>query len=109
MNDKEINEYGAMWEPVTSDILVIKPRDVAVEIIRIDLEGRLFWHGREVETDDDFRKVMLELHKCWTGEMRAERDELLEALKLAQAIIGHPDDQGSKFIAAAIAKAEVTK
>lgn len=32
--------------------------------------------------------------------------ELLEALKLAQAIIGHPDDQESKFIAAVIAKAE---
>jgi hypothetical protein len=32
--------------------------------------------------------------------------ELLNALKLAQAIIGHPDDQGSKFIFAAIAKAE---
>ena len=33
--------------------------------------------------------------------------ELLEALKFAQSIIGHPDDAGSKFIAAAIAKAEV--
>ena len=31
--------------------------------------------------------------------------ELLEALKLAQTIIGHPDDDGSKLIAAAIAKA----
>ena len=33
--------------------------------------------------------------------------ELLEALKFAQSIIGHPDDAGSKFIAAAISKAEV--
>jgi len=32
--------------------------------------------------------------------------ELLNTLKLAQAIIGHPDDQGSKFILAAIVKAE---
>ena len=32
--------------------------------------------------------------------------ELLEALKLAQQIIGHPDDAHSKLIAAAIAKAE---
>ena len=38
--------------------------------------------------------------------LEAVQKELLEALKLAQAIIGHPDDQGSKFIAAAIAKAE---
>jgi hypothetical protein len=68
MNDKEINEYGAMWEPVTSDIFVIKPSSVAVEIIRIDLEGRLFWHGREVETDDDFRAAMLDLGKYFRGE-----------------------------------------
>ena len=32
--------------------------------------------------------------------------ELLEALKLAQSIIGHPEDAHSKLIAAAIAKAE---
>jgi hypothetical protein len=32
--------------------------------------------------------------------------ELLEALKLAQQIIGHPDDAHSKLIAATIAKAE---
>lgn len=31
---------------------------------------------------------------------------LLAALKLAQVIIGHPDDEGSKIIAAAIAAAE---
>jgi hypothetical protein len=31
---------------------------------------------------------------------------LLEALKLAQSIIGHPDDAHSKLIAAAIKKAE---
>ena len=30
-------------------------------IITIDPAGRLFWHGREVETDDDFRAAMLDL------------------------------------------------
>lgn len=35
--------------------------------------------------------------------------EMLAALKLARAIIGHPDDSGSKFIAAAITKAEQQK
>ena len=38
---------------------------------------------------------------------REVKHELLDALKLAQAIIGHPDDRGSKFIAAAITKAEL--
>ena len=32
-------------------------------IITIDPAGRLFWHGREVETDDDFRAAMLDLAK----------------------------------------------
>lgn len=31
------------------------------EVIRIDPEGRIFWKGREVETDEDFRAAMLEL------------------------------------------------
>ena len=35
--------------------------------------------------------------------------ELVEALEFAQAIIGHPDDAGSKFIAATIAKARGTE
>ncbi len=34
--------------------------------------------------------------------LHAENAELLEALKLAQSIIGHPEDAHSKLIAAAI-------
>ena len=33
----------------------------AVEVIRITPDGRLFWKGREVETDEDFRSAMREL------------------------------------------------
>ena len=36
---------------------------------------------------------------------KAQRDALLEALKLARSIIGHPDDAHSQMIDAAIAKA----
>jgi hypothetical protein len=39
-------------------------------------------------------------------KLEAVNQELLEALKLAQSIIGHPDDAHSRHIAAAIAKAE---
>jgi flagellar biosynthesis/type III secretory pathway protein FliH len=46
------------------------------------------------EADDELRRL------------HALNGELLEALKLAQSIIGHPDDAHSKFIAAAIARAE---
>lgn len=69
-------------------------------------------------TQPEALKLAGELEKCWAdvgwhlnaaAELRRLHEvsaELLEALKLAQAIIGHPDDQGSKFIAAVIAKAE---
>jgi len=33
------------------------------EIIRIQYDGRLFWKGREVETDEDFRAAMMDLAK----------------------------------------------
>ena len=46
-------------------------------------------------------------------EILEERDrllvlnaELVQMLKFAASIIGHPDDEGSKLIAAAVAKAK---
>ena len=36
------------------------------EVIRIDKDGRIFWLGREVTTDDEFRQTMLELHRAFT-------------------------------------------
>ena len=35
------------------------------EVVRIDAEGRIFWLGREVTTDEEFRQTMLELHKAF--------------------------------------------
>lgn len=49
------------------NILTITPSGKC-EVIRIDPEGRLFWNGREVETDDDFRAAMLDLAKYLRGE-----------------------------------------
>jgi len=39
-------------------------------------------------------------------DLKKAAQQALEALKLAQSIIGHPEDAHSKLIAAAIAKAE---
>ena len=36
------------------------------EVVRIDKDGRIFWLGREVTTDEEFRQTMLELHKAFT-------------------------------------------
>jgi len=37
------------------------------EVVRIEPDGKIFWLGREVETDDDFRAAMLELAKALTA------------------------------------------
>ena len=31
------------------------------EVVRIANDGRIFWNGREVESDDDFRAAMMDL------------------------------------------------
>lgn len=50
---------------VTPDLIAIhNPKHK--EIVRIDPEGRIFWLGREVTTDEEFRQTMLELHKAFT-------------------------------------------
>jgi hypothetical protein len=36
------------------------------EVVRIDPQGRIYWLGREVTTDEEFRQTMLELHKSFT-------------------------------------------
>ena len=46
----------------SADILTITPPGNG-EVIRIAPDGRLFWHGSEVETDADFRSAMLDLAK----------------------------------------------
>lgn len=34
-----------------------------VEVFKIGSDGRLFWRGREVETDDDLRAAMREVNQ----------------------------------------------
>ncbi len=33
------------------------------EVLRIEYDGRIFWRGREVETDTEFRAAMIDLQK----------------------------------------------
>ncbi len=47
------------------DTLTIRNSDK--QIIRIDLDGRVFWNGREVETDEDFRGAMMEMREYFMG------------------------------------------
>jgi hypothetical protein len=52
-----------------TDIITVRDTD-ATEIIRIDPTGRIFWKQREVETDDDFRKAMLDLADALKGRSK---------------------------------------
>lgn len=53
------------------DILRITPSGTE-PIIVIANDGTLFWKGREVETDSDFRSAMLDLAKALVPTQRAE-------------------------------------
>lgn len=57
---KEIEAKGKLAVTGPANILEIR-KDVNTEVIRIGPDGRLFWRGREVETDDDFRGAMMDL------------------------------------------------
>lgn len=39
-------------------------------VIRVAADGRMFWHEREVTTDEDFRDAMLDLSRCLQGHAR---------------------------------------
>ena len=51
-----------------ADIISVRQQD-ATEIIRIGPDGRIFWRGREVETDDDFRGAMMDLAAVLAGSV----------------------------------------
>ena len=53
----------------------------------------------------DQEKAAAELRRL--AAVEAQRDALLEALKLARSIIGHPDDAHTQMIDAAIKAVEV--
>lgn len=56
-----MNEYAIKTIP---DLITIHTSECK-EIVRIDPQGRIFWLGREVTTDEEFRQTMLELHKAF--------------------------------------------
>lgn len=41
-----------------------------VEVLRIEPDGRLFWKGREVESDDELRSAMLDIKAALCGGQR---------------------------------------
>jgi hypothetical protein len=84
-------------------------REAAAELRRLHGENeRLHQINQSHEMKLSVRgyEIQIEDLRLAHAELRERNAELLEALKLAQSIIGHPEDAHSKLIAAAIAKAE---
>ena len=45
------------------------------EVIRIDNEGRIFWYGREILTDEEYRLTMLDLVKVLIDSMSTSKND----------------------------------
>lgn len=46
------------------DILFARSNNMQ-EVIRIAADGNVYWRGRLVESDDEFKQAMLDLAKCF--------------------------------------------
>lgn len=46
------------------------------EVLRIAPDGNIYWHGRLVESDDDFKKSMLELAEVFKANYKRQQQEI---------------------------------
>lgn len=55
-------EYGNMSFKVNTqpDILFVRSNNMQ-EVVRIAADGNVYWRGRLVESDDEFKQAMLDL------------------------------------------------
>jgi hypothetical protein len=66
--EAEPNDLGLKVKVPLPDILTVTPPSTGEVVIRISHDGRLFWHGREVETDTEFRGAMMDLARRLWGQ-----------------------------------------
>ena len=45
-------------------------QEKSVEVLSIARDGRTIWRGKEVESDEDFRKAMMDIHRIMTRDTR---------------------------------------
>jgi hypothetical protein len=66
MNVSNPYSFNLSVGEVTPDIFNVRS-NVAKEIIRITPTGEIYWHGKLVETNEDFKTSMLELAEYFKG------------------------------------------
>ena len=69
------------------------------------IEGRAVFARFTAADEGRSRILVAQCDREEDARLIVAAPDLLEALKLAKSIMGHPDDDASKFIAAAIVKA----
>lgn len=47
--------------------ILVFTRNKETPVIKIDPDGRIFWNGREVESDDEFKGAMMDMRNCLMG------------------------------------------
>ena len=40
------------------------------EVVRIEANGNIFWNGRRITTDEEFRQTMMAMHECLQQRIR---------------------------------------
>lgn len=70
-----------------NESMMIKPTDnphileiknhLGVEIVKITHDGLLFWNGREVTTDQEYRDAMMHIGRRLSGMILGEENESL--------------------------------
>lgn len=70
-------EYGRLsfnTNTAPADILFARSSNMQ-EVVRIAHDGSIFWRGRLVESDDEFKQAMLDLAQCFKTNMWQNREE----------------------------------
>lgn len=48
--------------PLSQPIKLIPPVDLPKEVLRLGADGRVWWNGVEIVTEQEFKEAMIELH-----------------------------------------------
>lgn len=64
----QITSATAIWHSLDVDALRVQGQ--GKEVVRIAHDGRIYWLGREVKTDADFRAAMMDLAQQLATQMR---------------------------------------
>jgi hypothetical protein len=51
------------------DADIINVKSEGKEVVRIANDGNVYWHGRLVESDEDFKSAMLDLAEALKGNL----------------------------------------